>query len=660
MKPFLLIAAATALLSAGNAFAYQVWMGTHLAQHSMGTNLPAWSRTAAQLQGVNINRAPNPTNPATTADWKTIISQFTNATNVMTEMARSEPSRNPALTNELLFPNLAAELAQKFTEAGTYGYSLDFIMFYDNALTINGTNYSFNWTTIEAQYLRDWLDTNGHAGIQLIYDARNNSQANRNWCTSPLVDHVLIEANADELLNNAHNQVTLLQWIWTNSVTLNKKVLLQIPRSGNTMTQYSATRQVAQMLGTVMGFPVMQNSRLVLLPVTYIDTVPYLPETDANDQLYTNTLTSLCLSLIEQRNLFEGRLPQLPTVADADSLVRNTPPTISSITNQTVNEAVPTAALPFTVSDDLTPPASLVVKGSSSNTNLVPNANIILGGSGANRTLTVSPVASQTGTTTIQLVASDGTFTGTNNFLLTVAAGPDTDGDGMADGSEILLGRNPNSAADLAFEFNADGNFDGWGTFANITNATVASGVISGVSTNGDPHFQRSGFNFAGNSVSNLVVKIRLLAPNTAQFFWGRVGATAFSSARQVNAAYTATNAWQLVTFPLATNAEWQGQTITSLRIDPGTVDGQTFAIDWVRAMSGNPNVISLNSARFTNGMFSMNINGQAGLNYVVQSSTNLTAWQPVWTNSSTAPPLNFNAATANSSPCFYRVLLGL
>src|SRR5256714_13578849 len=89
----------------------------------------------------------------------------------------------------------------------------------------------------------------------------------------------------------------------------------------------------------------------------------------------------------------------------------NTPPTISDIVDQTVNEDTPTAALAFTVNDAQTAPGSLTVSGSSGNTTLVPNANIVFGGSGANRTVTVTPATDQTGTAAITVTVSDGSLT---------------------------------------------------------------------------------------------------------------------------------------------------------------------------------------------------------------------------------------------------------
>jgi hypothetical protein len=85
-----------------------------------------------------------------------------------------------------------------------------------------------------------------------------------------------------------------------------------------------------------------------------------------------------------------------------------TPPTISNVVDQTINEDDSLAALGFTIGDTQSPANLLQVSVSSSNTALVPNANLSLGGSGANRTVTATPVGNQSGSTTITLTVNDG------------------------------------------------------------------------------------------------------------------------------------------------------------------------------------------------------------------------------------------------------------
>ncbi|CAG7628791.1 tandem-95 repeat protein [Paenibacillus allorhizosphaerae] len=100
----------------------------------------------------------------------------------------------------------------------------------------------------------------------------------------------------------------------------------------------------------------------------------------------------------------------------------NDAPTVSNVTDQTIDEDSSTAVLPVTVGDIDTPVESLTMTASSSNSTLVPNANIVFGGSGANRTVKVTPAAGASGTATITLTVSDGSLTATDTFVISVRA----------------------------------------------------------------------------------------------------------------------------------------------------------------------------------------------------------------------------------------------
>ncbi len=104
----------------------------------------------------------------------------------------------------------------------------------------------------------------------------------------------------------------------------------------------------------------------------------------------------------------------------------NTPPTISSISNQTTTQNTATSAIAITINDAETALSSLTMSGSSSNTTPVPNANIVFGGSGGSRTVTITPATNQTGTSTITIGVNDGTVTTSTSFTLTVNASAPT------------------------------------------------------------------------------------------------------------------------------------------------------------------------------------------------------------------------------------------
>ncbi|MEJ7647379.1 MAG: tandem-95 repeat protein [Chryseolinea sp.] len=96
------------------------------------------------------------------------------------------------------------------------------------------------------------------------------------------------------------------------------------------------------------------------------------------------------------------------------------PPTITAISNQTIDEDEATNALAFTIGDIDTPVGSLTLVATSSDQTLVPNANIIFGGAGASRTVTINPAPEQSGSALITITLSDQVQSVTETFTLTV------------------------------------------------------------------------------------------------------------------------------------------------------------------------------------------------------------------------------------------------
>jgi|GEM_PF-2565095 len=98
------------------------------------------------------------------------------------------------------------------------------------------------------------------------------------------------------------------------------------------------------------------------------------------------------------------------------------PPTISDVTDQSVAQNG-SLNLGLTVDDADGNDLDMVLTGTSDNQDLVPNANIVFGGSGAARTVKITPVSGRVGTAEITLQVSDGFFTDSTTFTLTVNQG---------------------------------------------------------------------------------------------------------------------------------------------------------------------------------------------------------------------------------------------
>lgn len=121
--------------------------------------------------------------------------------------------------------------------------------------------------------------------------------------------------------------------------------------------------------------------------------------------------------------ILDGTFTPMPNIAGtplALTIVEvNNPPTVSDISNQTVNTRSTLGPVSFTVTDENT--AGLNITASSGNTTLIPNANITLGGANGARTISITPADCQVGTTTITVTVSDGVNTAvTDQFDVTV------------------------------------------------------------------------------------------------------------------------------------------------------------------------------------------------------------------------------------------------
>ncbi|MFO1432030.1 MAG: Ig-like domain-containing protein [Candidatus Competibacteraceae bacterium] len=105
------------------------------------------------------------------------------------------------------------------------------------------------------------------------------------------------------------------------------------------------------------------------------------------------------------------------------------PPTLSSIANQTINEDEIAGPIAFTIGDRETPPEALQITASSNNRGLIPDTdpdtNLVLGGSGANRTITATPLPNASGSTNISINVSDGLNTVSSSFTVMVNSVPD-------------------------------------------------------------------------------------------------------------------------------------------------------------------------------------------------------------------------------------------
>ena len=173
--------------------------------------------------------------------------------------------------------------------------------------------------------------------------------------------------------------------------------------------------------------------------------------------------------------------------AGSDVVLTVDGPSVTGLTDRTINAGATAGPLAFTVSDDATPAGSLVVSATSSNQALLPDALLLLGGANAARTLTLTAVPGTSGTTVVTVRAFDGANFGQQSFTLTVLPLASYSlAEGATSGffgTDLLLANPHASAAPVVITFFKD---DGTTVVRNLTLAahsrtTIHVGEIAGL-----------------------------------------------------------------------------------------------------------------------------------------------------------------------------------
>jgi hypothetical protein len=240
-------------------------------------------------------------------------------------------------------------------------------------------------------------------------DLTNHYPTNSAYATLNILDDdaqvvSISNPSAVESAGNLPFVVTLSKPIRNKTITVNYE----------THDGTAVAGQDYQTTAGTLTFAPGETTKTILVPI--INNTVH-EGTETMSLLLTDT-TNLATYPYATNNAREGA----GTIIDDDPpATPNTPPTISAVADRSVPVNQSTGAIGFTVGDAQTPAGSLVVSATSSNPTLVPASGIALGGSGASRTVTVTPVAGQTGTADITLTVTDaGGLTATDKFRLTV------------------------------------------------------------------------------------------------------------------------------------------------------------------------------------------------------------------------------------------------
>ncbi|WPJ97118.1 trypsin-like serine protease [Coraliomargarita algicola] len=138
------------------------------------------------------------------------------------------------------------------------------------------------------------------------------------------------------------------------------------------------------------------------------------------------------------------------------------------------------------------------------------------------------------------------------------------------------------------YEFNTASDTEGWNG-NNLSDFISDGSSLTGTASSDDPQINITGLSLDGILHTQVTVRMKATVAAPIQLFWGREGAGGFAGARSQLLDYTEIGAFQSLVFDLEGVDEWDGETITALRLDPlnGSVNGQSFEIDFVEISDG-------------------------------------------------------------------------
>jgi chitinase len=269
---------------------------------------------------------------------------------------------------------------------------------------------------------------------------------------------------------------------------------------------------------------------------------------------------------------------------------------------------------------------------------------------------------------------TSGTWAAYDDFNLTVVSIPLAPGglNASAGNGQVILNWNPVA--------NASGYYIKWssvsgGSYTVIyTNQTSVAFTNTGLANGTTNYYVVSAFNQAGAGANSTEVSARptnmppviswVVPTNNSTFIQPK---TVTLTASATDADGTVTNVAFFNGATLLGNVTsgvgnqysltWNNATVGSYTLSARATDnsGATNTFPAVINVVVQSLILTLPGTQ-TNGQFQLTFQGQNGQNYVVETSTNMTDWTPVWTNAPTNGVLMFTNLNATDGSRFYRV----
>ncbi len=295
---------------------YQVWLNTAIMPENAISTPGTWSNTASTITGLIVNLSSLKSVPGSISQNETPVTNWSSFFPLL-KSAQTQcliPYPRSATINSIGIArrDIRGWLTDAFQKAQNLGYQINTIMLYNDCQNGDCSLPPYTWTSDSAQFIRTWLNANNHSSVKLGFTVPRFKTLAENilWINNPLFESIMMEGNPSSYGLKNGIRDSILQYFHQTGLLRTKSLVLtfpleNVPNPLGIPSAYQRARWVLQHISSTYGVNFLRTSHLIFSMSQYSYGVPFYPEM-INSNKYNNSLTGVALSLIEQRNYFEG------------------------------------------------------------------------------------------------------------------------------------------------------------------------------------------------------------------------------------------------------------------------------------------------------------------------------------------------------------------
>ncbi len=146
----------------------------------------------------------------------------------------------------------------------------------------------------------------------------------------------------------------------------------------------------------------------------------------------------------------------------------------------------------------------------------------------------------------------------------------------------------------ISWEFNNDGNSEGWASWNGVSSLVVAAGALKGTTIGSDPYIVNwSGLDIDADKYDKIEISIKVNVPAEASFYFTTISDKNWGESKSKHFVISGGSDFKTYSVSMNTLPTWAGK-LFQLRFDPANAKDVKFELDHIRIIPKSPTVISL------------------------------------------------------------------